>query len=409
MATNGISNVFLTQQTLRLIGQGQSSLSTLQQQLSTGLKTSDLSELGTTQSRRLLDLRGSEASRKSYTEVINIVTPRVETQNNILDNFQKLIAQIGQAINVAPTYEGAQQTGVSQQVTDALRQIGAYLNEKIDDRYLFSGARYNTLPVRDLTALPSPPTEAYPFTPASAPVLPAYDTNYAGPLTVDEAAVTSVAADDASDTFTLGSGNWAALGYKVGDQVTFGGLSVGGNNATFTITNLSGANAVVTPSPSDMVADNTLTMTRTPSVTSPDSLAWVTDSTAIDDGLTVPYGITSTNPGFQKMIMGMRWAFAATQDQANYTTYMQRATDLLAEAKIDVRGVEAANTANYTLLQKTKEQHTTYINQLVTGQQNIQGVDRNEVAARVTLLQSQIEASYAVTARISQLSLINYL
>src|SRR5690606_18877248 len=102
MSVVGVSNVFLTLQTLRLVGQGQRDLANLQEQLATGLKTSDLSQLSNTESRRLLDLRGSESTRNSYLEVLNIIEPRVKAQASILDNIQGLINQIQQSVNTAP-------------------------------------------------------------------------------------------------------------------------------------------------------------------------------------------------------------------------------------------------------------------------------------------------------------------
>ena len=411
--TTGVSNVFLQLQSIRLLNQGQAQLADLQQQLATQLKTSDLSELGTTDSRRLLDLRADQSTRTAYTQVINILQPRVQTQNSILDNMQDMISTIQSAINQAPSSTTSVQTGLAQQVTDVLHQTGAYLNERIDDRYLFSGSRYNTSPVTDLTTLPSPPTEAYPFTPVTAtsdPALPSYDSDYnATPSAVDDTTVGSVTATNATSTFTLGTGSWASLGYKVGDTVTFSNLSVGGNNTTYTITSMNGGDAVVTPAPTDMAADTTVNLQRTAGPGAPDVQAYQADSTAIDDGLTANYGITSTNPAFQNMIMGLRWAYAATQDPANYSTYMQRATDLLSQAQNGVRGLEAANSANAALLTKTLATHQTFNDQSTTSEQAIQGADTNEVATRITLLQSQIEASYSVTARIGQLSLVNYL
>ena len=130
MSTYGVSNVFLTQQTLRLIGVGQQNLSTLQEQLSTGLKTSDLSKLGLTDSRRLLDLRGQASSRESYTEVINILQPRVTTQNAIMDNMQGLISQIQTAINTSQT-----STGAIQNASDSNAPAAAIPSARRDDNF----------------------------------------------------------------------------------------------------------------------------------------------------------------------------------------------------------------------------------------------------------------------------------
>lgn len=80
--------------------------------------------------------------------------------------------------------------------------------------------------------------------------------------TITQADATSVAANGPAGTFTLGSSSWSAFGYGVGDQVTFAGMSAGGNNATFTITAVSGATITVTPLPTTQAADVTFSATR---------------------------------------------------------------------------------------------------------------------------------------------------
>lgn len=80
--------------------------------------------------------------------------------------------------------------------------------------------------------------------------------------TFTQADATSVAANNAASTFTLGSNNWSVLGYGIGDQVTFTGMSAGGNNATFTITAVNGATITVTPAPTTQAADATFSATR---------------------------------------------------------------------------------------------------------------------------------------------------
>lgn len=414
MAGNSISNVSLKLQSLRLIGVGQDKMATLQQQLATKLKTSDLSELGATGSRRLLDLRGQEDSTNSYTQVINILQPRVKTQSQVLTSVYDIMSQVKSAINKSGNIDAATKAGLPQQISDALRQVTAYLNENIDGRYLFSGSRFSTKPVTDLTTLPVPPTEPYPFTPATlstSPSLPSYDTQYKGSNIVDETTVGSVSANGGTNSFTLGTGNWADLGYQVGDTVTFSGLSAAGNNATYTIAGISGGLAVMTGTPAvtTMAADTTVTLTRAPGASSTDALSRNGDTVNISDGLPVTYGISSNDPGFQNLIMGLRWANAAMQDPSNYTTYMDRATTLFGTADNQIRGLQAANTANESLLGKTKDNYKILLNSILGSQDDIQGVDTNEVAAKITLLQTQVEASYSATAILAKLSLVNYL
>lgn len=140
-----------------------------------------------------------------------------------------------------------------------------------------------------------------------------------------------------------------------------------------------------------------------------DIQAYTDDSTKIDDGLNMTYGITSTDLGMQNLILGVRWAYAATQDPTNFTTYMNTARGLLTTSVQQLRDLQAYNAANQNRLTEVTAIHKTLISDLTTRTQEIQNVDSAEVAAKITFTQSQLEASYSVTARIAQLSITKYL
>lgn len=72
---------------------------------------------------------------------------------------------------------------------------------------------------------------------------------------------TSMAATNGSSKFTVGSSTWAAQGFRVGDIITFTGLSDSDNNSkNFQITALSTVDATVTPAPDTMTADTSFTV-----------------------------------------------------------------------------------------------------------------------------------------------------
>ncbi len=140
-----------------------------------------------------------------------------------------------------------------------------------------------------------------------------------------------------------------------------------------------------------------------------DVQAYTDDTVNIDDGLQLTYGITSTEQGMQNLILGVRWAYAATQDSVNYTTYMNTARSLLTTAVQQLRDLQASNAANQNRLSDITAVHNGLISDLTTRMQDIQNVDSAEVATKITFTQSQLEASYSVTARIAQLSITRYL
>ncbi len=100
--------------------------------------------------------------------------------------------------------------------------------------------------------------------------------------------ITSLSADTTAKTLTLGSGNWADLGYQAGDTVTVAGSGVAGDNTTYTIASLSGGVATLTTAPAaTMTADVNATITRPSPGISQSSLTGQTGS---------PFTITAPTP-----------------------------------------------------------------------------------------------------------------
>lgn len=321
MAANTVTNIAVLLQTSRLVRGSQDVLGKLQEQLATGNVTNDLTELGSTNSRRLLDLRASTEKRDAYILTVDTIKPRVDTQVQALDGIQDTLEELRAMINLNSSHASLQTVGGAARIQDMMRNTTYYLNQRIDDRFLFSGDRYGTAPVGDITTLPVPPLEPYPFTPSTTPTLPSYDTQAPG------------------------------------------------SNA----------------------------------------LAYNQDTVYIDDNLNLNYGITSADPGMQNFIMGLRWAYAASQDPTNYTTYMAQADQLLGVAQTQIRALEAKATSSQATLIQTRDLHITYKNLIAADTDQIFAVDKNEVAVKLTTLSAQIEASYAATSRIVNLSIVNYL
>ncbi len=140
-----------------------------------------------------------------------------------------------------------------------------------------------------------------------------------------------------------------------------------------------------------------------------DAQAYTRDLTNIDDGYSITYGITSNDQGMQNLILGLRWAYAATQDSTNFTNYMNTARSLLTNAVTQLRDIQAQVASNQNRLSDVTTTHKTLINDLTNRAGDIQGIDSAEVAAKISFTQSKLEASYSVTAKIAQLSITKYL
>lgn len=395
---SSISNIAVEFQTTRLLRAGRDTLMKLSAQIATGKKTSDLSELGATQTRSLLNARAGVAKSENYILAIKTVETRLTIQGKALENMQTLGTQAESLINNIPTHASSVTAGGAAQFENFLRQINMLLNQRVEDRQIFAGARYAQEPVKDLLSLPVPPTEAYPFTPLTSPALPQYDTSNTTQLDV-----TSIASDGAG-VLTLGSSTWAAQGYQVGDTITLSGTTIDG---TYTIQSLNGADATLTTSPALMAADTDFNAIRNNATAGP--AAYDEDSLYIEDNLRAPYGVTSTDPAFQNLILGMRWAYAATQDPANYETYMARALDLLGDARDGVRVLEAETAANSGLFEDRRKAHEMAITQYSNQEGDAIGANVEEAATRLSILSAQLEASYAATGRVITLSIVNYI
>lgn len=314
-----ISTLGLSLQSILQIRNAQAQLSDLSTQLSTGKKSLDLSYYSLTESRRILDLRGTMERKTAYQDVINTTMTRLNVYNNTFDTIEKMGNDALLLVNTTQNTETADNEATAEQIKGFLDNMGYYLNQKVGDRYIFSGARYDTKPVVDLTTLPVPPTDS--STPVTDPAVPTYDTG----------------------------------------------------------------------SPTNSAA------------------SYVQDSVTIDDDYTVTYGISSNESGFQKMILGLRWAYAATQDEANFNTYMATARDLISSSLEEIRGLHGDVTSDINRLEDMKDLHTQFISEATNSIDDIQHADSAEVATKITFVQSQLQASYSVTAKIAQMSLVNYL
>jgi len=135
----------------------------------------------------------------------------------------------------------------------------------------------------------------------------------------------------------------------------------------------------------------------------------VKEQIKIDTTKTLIYGVTSNEDGFQQIIMGLRWAYAATQDQANYDTYMTTARDLMRKGQANVRATHTDSTNSYTTLLKTEENIESKVRSLISQVDKIQEVDKNEVAVKITTLQAQLQASFSAVGNMINLSILKYL
>ncbi len=140
-----------------------------------------------------------------------------------------------------------------------------------------------------------------------------------------------------------------------------------------------------------------------------DARAYTKDNVAIDDSLSLTYGIPSTNSAIQNLMQGMRYAYAATQDSANYNNYMAQAQTYLKTALDGVRALRAEVAGNQKILSNTKDGQNTTIDLLQTQIDQINKADVNDVSVKINAYNTQLQASYAASAKLINLSILNYI
>lgn len=319
----GITSFGLQTQSARLINDSTSTLSILSEQLSSGKKSSNLTDYSISETKKLLDLRGSVTRHESYISAIDNVRPRLKMYGTTLERLSKITADLNALANSAQSYTESQAIAMKQQIEAFGTEVKLLLNQRVGDRYIYAGSRYTQAPCGDLLtgSLPSPPNETYPVT---NPALPPWDPERIAGTT---------------------------------------------NN----------------------------------------SKGWDQTATTIDDNSSLTYGIRSTETGIQQIVQGLRWMYAAANSSGNYTTYMASAKTELTNAITNLRSLEATAAQNTKTLDETRNLHSNVISDLKSNIENIQSVDVNEVATKITFYQSQLQASYSVTAKLAQLTILTYL
>ncbi len=325
--SNSISTLGLQLVNISNLKSGQTYLSNLTEQLTTGKKSLSLTDYSASEAQKLLNLTDKISQRNGFIAASNTIDPRLQVYDKSLTSIEDVAAQIASLTTSSGTYNPETNSSTAQQLQTFMGQISYYLNQQVGDRYIFAGTRYNTPPVSDITTLAVPPTETTPYlSNIAGNELPTYDTDYN-----------------------------------------------------------SGAPTTSVPS------------------------AYVRDSVSIDTTQNLTYGITSTQTGFQQLVMATRFAYAATQDQSQYETYMTTARNLVSSGLSAIRAIHTDLAGNTTTLDNTKDLHQKLITDINSQLGDIQNVDINAVAVKISSFQAQLEASYAATGSMTALSILKYL
>lgn len=193
------------------------------------------------------------------------------------------------------------------------------------------------------------------------------------------------------------------LKQKIGDRFLFAGTR-------YTTSPVSDLNALAVPPVDSVVTSPTLPIYDSAAPGS-SAAAYTEDTATIDTGFSITYGVTSNDAAFQNLILGLRFAYAATQasDNSTFSTRMDSARTYLNTAITSLRNLHGEVASNIARIDDTKKLHQSFIEEMTTQIGAIQQADSAEVATKITFVQAQLQASYSATAKIASLSITNYL
>lgn len=130
----------------------------------------------------------------------------------------------------------------------------------------------------------------------------------------------------------------------------------------------------------------------------------------IDISATVSYGVTADEAGFEKLFRALFMVKEAAADPTNINREtLETALALSLEAIEDIPDIRSRIGADLLTLDRVQSRHQDVV--VYTGEaiSNIENVDVAAAVATLAAQETQLEASFLVTSRLSQLTLLNFL
>ncbi|PZO88411.1 MAG: hypothetical protein DI626_01800 [Micavibrio aeruginosavorus] len=355
----------------------QAGMTDLTLQLSTGKKTQSLSGLGA-DIMKTTRARTSISSLKVYNDNITNANRRIKLMDTAIAELKKQTEHISSALATAvqqgdyPDLESIQKT--ADNIYDFI--IGSLINQKDADRYLFGGANTTEPPINDVGLFESTLGN---FVPDSSDLTqpPLVASGLVGEwgsgnITTDQFIAAYHGANDTVLGFTssLTTGTAGKTTVRVNDTTEFDYTTLANNTSM-----------------RDIVMAVGVLRSLPPVDYAPGALNDPTATTIASD--VAPWPPKEKQDNFFKVINDL-------------TRTMESAIDALEKDQYRLAQVQAQT----TIMQNShKDQIATYED--MVGQ--AEDADPTEVSVRIKQLEMQLQASFQVTALMSQLTLANYL
>ncbi|HLN09195.1 MAG TPA: hypothetical protein VK281_09580 [Xanthobacteraceae bacterium] len=142
-----------------------------------------------------------------------------------------------------------------------------------------------------------------------------------------------------------------------------------------------------------------------------------TATAQVGPSLSVSYGMRANQQGISWLVQNVAVLAATSYQQnnpnaaASYAALNQRVGTALAvpPGVQSISDIEASVAAAQTTMQTASTQQAQTQNTITNMLQSIQGINQDQVGAELLSLQTSLQASLQVTAKLSQISLVNYL
>jgi flagellar hook-associated protein 3 FlgL len=346
-------------------------LDTLTNQASTGLIGDTYAGLGTGASVSL-DLRPQMANVQTWQNNVDASTGRMAVTQSAMANIQSIAASFYAQLNTVDGVNASAVDSIAASARDALSQVASQLDTQNGGVYVFAGQDTGNAPVPDPDNIL---TSGF-YTQINAAV-----TAFNGVWPNDAAATAQTTYGIANVGGTSPFSAYLSQPYAT-LQTQLPAVQVGQNN-TEKIGLLASANALIPPSPIDPL--------NTP----------------------IPGGPPATTGSYMRDVLrALATIGSLNSSQVNYSGFQ----DLVQDTRISMSGAITAMAQDVGVLGDVQSSLTATQSQLsdtqtaLTGQvTSVEDVDMAKTMSQLSLVQTQMQASYQLIATMSSLSLVKFL
>ena len=133
---------------------------------------------------------------------------------------------------------------------------------------------------------------------------------------------------------------------------------------------------------------------------------------SIDRSISLPYGVQANDPAFRSALQGLAMIAAVDPtalDADAYAEWVTTGIDAAAKGLDGIRSAQAELGGQQAALSDVIERQEVRGDIFAAQIGRLEGVDPYEAASRVSMLSTQLEASFASTARLMRLSFLNFM